>query len=119
MIGDSVINLQLPIDDAAISKRPISLSKQYYEQSIKKRVPDLNIEFKDDSTFYLPVMQTNAKTGETSEQGKIRVQIDILSQDQADKNKVGIARDEPNHSPYLAPPVGRLVFTLNPFKFVN
>lgn len=34
----------------------------------------------------------------------------------AEANKVGTAREEPNHSPYLPPPVGRLQLTFNPWK---
>ena len=34
----------------------------------------------------------------------------------AEANKVGEARQEPNHSPFLPPPVGRLSFSLNPLK---
>ena len=32
----------------------------------------------------------------------------------ADSNKVGIGRSEPNHSPWLPPPVGRFEFSWNP-----
>ena len=34
----------------------------------------------------------------------------------AEANKVGEARQEPNHSPFLPPPVGRISFTMNPLK---
>ena len=37
----------------------------------------------------------------------------------AEANKVGEARQEPNHSPFLPPPVGRLSFSLNPWKMFN
>lgn len=37
----------------------------------------------------------------------------------AEANKVGEARQEPNHSPFLPPPVGRISFSLNPFKMLN
>ena len=37
----------------------------------------------------------------------------------ADQNKVGDARSEPNHSPYLPPPPGRISFTLNPIKMLE
>ena len=46
----------------------------------------------------------------------MRIQVDILPKDQADMNKVGSARTEPNMNPYLPPPVGRMSLTLNPFK---
>ena len=34
------------------------------------------------------------------------------------KNPVGKARSEPNHSPYLPPPTGRISWTWNPFKMI-
>ena len=37
----------------------------------------------------------------------------------ADLNLVGKGRDDPNVNPYLPPPVGRIEFTLNPFKMMN
>ena len=37
----------------------------------------------------------------------------------ADVNKVGDARSEPNHSPYLPAPTGRLEFSFNPFKMLG
>ena len=32
---------------------------------------------------------------------------------------MGVARKEPNHSPFLPPPVGRLNLSLNPFKMLS
>lgn len=36
----------------------------------------------------------------------------------AEKQKVGDGRNEPNVMPYLPPPVGRIEFSLNPFKML-
>ena len=36
----------------------------------------------------------------------------------ATKNPVGSGRAEPNHSPFLPPPVGRISFSLNPFTML-
>ena len=36
----------------------------------------------------------------------------------AEKTKVGKGRDMPNQDPYLAPPIGRYKFTLNPFELM-
>lgn len=51
--------------------------------------------------------------------GKVKVQVDILPVEQADKNPVGKARDNPNHSPTLPQPEGRLELSLNPFKMFS
>ena len=37
----------------------------------------------------------------------------------ADANKVGDARSEPNHSPFLPNPTGRLEFSMNPIKMLS
>ena len=39
--------------------------------------------------------------------------------DQADGAKVGEGRSEPNNSPVLPAPVGRMEFSLNPFKMLS
>jgi len=44
------------------------------------------------------------------------VRIDVLPIVNAEKNPVGKARDEPNHSPYLPKPQGRVELTIDPFK---
>ncbi len=78
LIGDAILNIQMPIEDVSISKRPLKLTKQYYEKYLLKKQPELKLEFKDDTTFYLPVRQRDPKTGEVSAEGKIRIQLDIL-----------------------------------------
>ena len=47
--------------------------------------------------------------------GKVRLGLNITPGALAIANKVGSGRSEPNHSPFLPPPVGRISFTLNPF----
>ena len=50
--------------------------------------------------------------------GQVRLSVTILPKDQADKNKVGPARSEPNTDPHLPNPVGRISFSLNPFTML-
>lgn len=47
------------------------------------------------------------------------MQIDIMPVAVADKNAVGKARDNPNHSPQLPQPQGRLELSFNPFKMLG
>ena len=56
------------------------------------------------------------KNGKFEVNAKLRMQIDIVPIKQADEMPVGQGRDEPNHDPYLPPPVGRISLSLNPFK---
>ncbi len=44
------------------------------------------------------------------------MRIDIYPKKMADANKAGQAREEPNANPFLPPPVGRISFSLNPWK---
>jgi len=48
--------------------------------------------------------------------GKVKLQVDILPVAAAEKNPVGKARKDPNHSPTLPMPEGRISLSLNPWK---
>ena len=45
--------------------------------------------------------------------------MDVLPKELADRNPVGKARKEPNHSPFLPRPEGRFQLTLNPLKLYS
>ena len=111
--------MKLPIEDCSLSKRPLSLNQKYYDDFLKEAGGCKFDFYKDKSSFWVPVKSMNTETGKLEESGKVRVQIDIYPKDQADKNKVGGAREDPNHSPFLPPPVGRLSLSLNPFKMLS
>jgi len=64
-------------------------------------------------------MKSLEEDGKVVSNGKIRIRIDIMPKELAEKAEVGTARDEPNHSPHLPPPEGRLTLTLNPFAMFN
>lgn len=110
------MDLFIPMEDVILTKRPITVSKTYYESHLKKVMPNLKLKFEDESTFFIDIYGTDEKTGKQKSNGQIRLQIDILPKELADMNKVGAARQEPNMNPYLPPPVGRLSLTLNPLK---
>ena len=57
--------------------------------------------------------------GRGEKAGRVMCTLDILPKKIADLNLVGKGRDDPNVNPYLPPPVGRIQFTLNPFKMMN
>jgi hypothetical protein len=71
-----------------------------------------DIQFKDDDSF---ILTTRDKDGKPV---KVRLDLRILPKDIADKMPVGEARQEPNNGPHLPPPVGRIQFSLNPFKML-
>ena len=72
-----------------------------------------SVEWKEDgNSFFLPM--SSKLDGKVVNNGFVRVQIEIVPLDYAEKNKVGSAREEPNANPFLPPPIGRLSFSLNP-----
>lgn len=93
------------------------LNKKFYESVLKPLKINLEIDPEDPNRFWMPLEYKDPKKGgKIIQNGKVKMQIDVLPADQADLNKVGKARDQPNHSPFLPQPEGRIVFTLNPFK---
>ena len=48
----------------------------------------------------------------------MRVDIRLYPLSTAEANPVGSARNDANMEPYLPPPVGRMEFSLNPFKML-
>jgi hypothetical protein len=50
--------------------------------------------------------------------GKVRLTLNITPGELATSAPVGAGRTEPNHSPFLPPPIGRISFSLNPIKML-
>ena len=48
--------------------------------------------------------------------GSLTYSFSIVPKSLAEISKVGKGREEPNHSPWLPPPIGRFEWTLNPLK---
>jgi hypothetical protein len=64
------------IEDAALCKRPISINKKYYEGCLKER--GINLDFKDENSFWVQLVGTDIKTGKPDKAGRIRISIDIV-----------------------------------------
>ena len=61
IIGETTLNLEDAIIDSSLTKRPLSINKRYYEDFLKKKKVEL--EFKDDNTFFVVVKGKDEKTG--------------------------------------------------------
>jgi hypothetical protein len=62
MIGEAVLDLKNILEDVAISKRPLSITRKYYEEYLKaqfERTGGPNLIFKDDTSFWLDVESLN------------------------------------------------------------
>lgn len=121
--NDFLGEIQLPLgplfEDAILTQKGIDFSKKYYESYVKGQFENmkvserLGIKFADDDSFWI---ETYDKDGKSA--GKVRIGVTITTGDLAQANPVGQGRTEPNHSPFLPPPVGRISFTMNPFALL-
>ena len=75
IIGEAVIDLKMAMQDASLSGRPLCVNKTYYNAYLKDK--GYNMEYKDESTFWIPVKSRDSETGKVDTNGKVRVQIDI------------------------------------------
>jgi len=99
--------------------RTMMISKKYYDMYLKTVMPaGVVLEFPDDDSFWVKLTGIDQKTGETKIVGQVRLGITILPKELAAQSKVGDARQEPNHDPFLPPPTGRMELSLNPFKML-
>ncbi len=83
----------------------------------QNKFKNLNIKFEDSDTFWIDFKKQDDK-GERVYTGKVRMRIDVVPKDYAERNKVGAGRTEPNHSPFLKPPEGRIELSYNPLKML-
>ena len=100
-------------DNIRLTQQPVQLTEQYYNAFLKEKMQNSGTElkFRDDDTFFLV-------TRKEGKEIKVRLDLRIIPGAQATANSVGKARTEPNMEPYLPPPVGRIQFSLNPFKML-
>mmetsp|Transcript_3302 Transcript_3302/g.2755 ORF Transcript_3302/g.2755 Transcript_3302/m.2755 type:complete len:165 (+) Transcript_3302:253-747(+) len=113
-LGDSSLNLALPIEDATMTKKAIEVNKKYYNSFLKDYMGDKELVFADDDSFWVEMKD---KDGEIN--GKMRIQIAIVPKGLHELNPNTEARTDPNHSPFLPPPIGRIKFSFNPWTMLN
>ena len=94
----------------------MNFTKKYYNSYLKEKwgASVDTLKFYDDDSFYVKCYD---KTGKMT--GQVRIGLNITPGTLSKANPVGQGRTEPNHSPFLPPPVGRISFTLNPFTMLN
>lgn len=113
-IGGSCLDLNTAIKDATETRRTINVNQKYFESVYKDNPEDMKLQFHDQDSFFVECLNSKGEAA-----GKVRVQIDIVPIDKAESSNVGEGRAEPNHSPYLPPPIGRLEWSFNPFKMLD
>jgi len=113
-IGDASLNLALPIEDATLTNKPITLNKRYYDEFMQKYMGASELEYQDEESFWVELKDKDGNIN-----GKVRLTLSVVPKKQAEDNPNAEARAEPNHSPYLPPPIGRMQFSWNPWTMLN
>jgi hypothetical protein len=60
------------MEDVILTKRPISLNKSYYQKILKTMNPSLEMNFKDDNSFWVQLV-TRDENGKIEKTGKVRI----------------------------------------------
>ena len=119
-LGGASLNIRSLLKIVKDINVPLSFTQDYIndlDENEKSNYPKEFIEFdKSDETgkkFWIRLDNQGAAAG------RVLCALEIVPIWKANLSKVGLGRDEPNISPYLPPPVGRISFTLNPFSMIN
>ena len=123
----ATIDLKSIIDIPKHLEMPVTLNKELYDGlKIEQKKPLGDIEFlskeddEEQTKFWVQCYKGKKEAaGQGEKSGRVMCSLEILPKNLADLDKVGKGRDNPNVNPYLPPPVGRMEFTLNPFKMMN
>ena len=126
-ICGTTLNLKDIVNIPKLLEMPVGLTRDFYEDLTKEEKERIGeIEFlspEDDDEgikFWVQCYKGRKEAaGRGEKAGRVMCSLDILPKKIADLNVVGKGRDDPNVNPYLPPPVGRIQFTLNPFKMMN
>ena len=126
-ICGATINLNPLIEIPKLFEIPFSFNKKYFnslEEDEKENIGQIEflpvMEDRGGRKFWVQCFKGKKEaTGEGEKSGRILCTLDILPKRNADENKVGKGRNEPNINPYLPKPFGRFQFTLNPFKLIE
>lgn len=114
------------VDDCRLTQKAQHLNQKYYKQFFREnynkvdvldqvvQAEPLELEWEDEDSFWLTT--PNPEAGKKPI--RIRIDVRILPEKLSQASKVGEARGEPNNSPDLPPPVGRMKLSLNPFAML-
>lgn len=118
LIGETALDLEEPMRDCMLTDHEIMVTKTYYESHWNEKLAPFKLKWHNEDSFWVPATAIDEKTGKVKVNGYVRMSLKILPKHMADISKLGHGRDAPNHDPFCPPPVGRISFTLNPFKML-
>ena len=118
-ICEFTLDLRLLVLDCRATQRPVHLSEKYYTSYFRDAIKEeggvqIMLEFEDEDSFWLSVKRPKDKLPI-----KIRLDVRVLPGKDAKNQQVGSARSEPNHSPKLSAPLGRMKFSMNPLEMLG
>ena len=124
------LNLRQIINDVNVLDLPLKLSSDYISSlpEERKNAISSNIRFvgkdeDEEGVKFWVIMKKNVDekelNGKEKKESRVLCSLEILPDWYSELHPVGKGREEPNINPYLPPPVGRIKFTLNPFKMLN
>lgn len=90
-IGETQFSLKELFEDAILTKKPMSLTKKYYDSYLKAKLGKYILEFHDEDSFFVNTVDRNGKSV-----GKLRIAINVTPDEHAKSNPVGHGRTEPN-----------------------
>lgn len=92
LIGQCLIDLEPLFEDSDLAKRPMSLSKEYYNDYLSKEKKWDNLTFvADEPRQFWVNLTSKGEKGEIKINGRLKLQIDILQKKEALLNPVGEA----------------------------
>ena len=123
----TTIDLKNIVNIPKLLEMPIGLTRDFYHGlTIEEKKPLGEIEFlseeddEDGTKFWVQCYKGKKEAaGQGEKSGRVMCSLEILPKKNAELDIVGKGREDPNVNPYLPPPVGRIEFTLNPFKMMN
>jgi hypothetical protein len=114
-ICEWTLDLDEVFKNVRLTQQQVILNQKFYDAFLAKKMPEgTSLEFRDSDDSFL--LTTYGK--EDQKEIKLRIDLRILPVTIAKTKLVGSARENPNMEPHLPPPVGRIEFSLNPFKML-
>ena len=112
-ICEWTLDLDEVFKNVRLTQQQVVLNKKYYDAFLQKKMPPgTSLEFRDSDDSFVLTTQKNGKDIQ------IRIDLRIVPVKIAKAKPLGAARENPNMEPHLPPPVGRIEFSLNPFKML-
>lgn len=117
-IGSNTVDLTAIINDVLATKKEFVVNRKYWDSHLSTvdEWSSLEPDWYDRESFWIPLYE---KEGLKKTNGQVRIGISIVTKEESKENPIGKGRSEPNQSPYLAAPEGRIELSLNPLKMLR